>query len=450
MLSGGLTLSDAASTADRRDRARPDARRRGDAACEVDGAAALRGAARLQRRAGARRRGRRRAGGTPRLETVVLDADRRPGPARALRGDARARATSRSSARPPRSSRPTAPSATARIARQHPLGPAGRGVRRARAPSPRTTRTTAPQPGHADGPGDRHVDPGFAPGSARLAAGSPLIDAGTPARARRHGVARGPRRRCPRIADGNGDGVLVRDLGAFELAPPAVPLPAGNLLADPSGEEGGGVGASAAASRASATALPVPVGGRRRRARGGRGVLRRRHERREQRGPGRLGRRGSRPRSTSARRPRRWPGCSAASAPTPTRGPARDVPRAGRTAARRRGAGRADARPSAGTPRAAAARAHRRGPAADASIAVALEARRVGDGELQRRVLRQPRPDRHRAGRAAAARPGRSRPQAVRRRARAQRQGARSTGAGRVPVRLGVRRRDRRALHGRR
>ena len=91
--------------------------------------------------------------------------------------------------------------------------------------------------GRAPGLGDRDVEPGFAPGSARLAPGSPLIDAGSPDALAdtewpedRAGLAR--------IADGNGDGAAVRDLGAYELAPPAVPLPADNLLGDPGAEDG--------------------------------------------------------------------------------------------------------------------------------------------------------------------------------------------------------------------
>jgi hypothetical protein len=95
-----------------------------------------------------------------------------------------------------------------------------------------------PVTGHAQGPGDLSVEPGFAPGSARLAPGSPLVDAGgtDPLAA---GVWEEDRSGLPRIADGNGDGAPVRDVGAFELAPPAVPLPAGNLLGDPGAEHGG-------------------------------------------------------------------------------------------------------------------------------------------------------------------------------------------------------------------
>jgi hypothetical protein len=93
-------------------------------------------------------------------------------------------------------------------------------------------------PGHARGAGDQAVDPGFAPGDPRLPAGSPLIDAGAPEPL---GGAEYPEDRSglPRIADGNGDGAIARDIGAFERAPAAAPVPAGNLLADGGAEEGG-------------------------------------------------------------------------------------------------------------------------------------------------------------------------------------------------------------------
>lgn len=92
--------------------------------------------------------------------------------------------------------------------------------------------------GRADGPGDRHVEPGFAPGSLHLAQGSPLLDAGTPEPL---ADAEWPQDRdgLPRAADGDGDGIARRDPGAFELPPAAVPLPAGNLLRDPGAEDGG-------------------------------------------------------------------------------------------------------------------------------------------------------------------------------------------------------------------
>jgi hypothetical protein len=111
--------------------------------------------------------------------------------------------------------------------------------------------------GHAPGAGDREVEPGFAPGSARLAAGSPLIDAGSP------GVLAGTewpedRSGLPRIADGDGDGLAARDLGAYELAPPAVPLPPGNLLGDPGAEHGGSWSLSGSFARERYGAFPFP------------------------------------------------------------------------------------------------------------------------------------------------------------------------------------------------
>jgi hypothetical protein len=93
--------------------------------------------------------------------------------------------------------------------------------------------------GHAPGPGDREVDPGFTPGSPRPPAGSPLLDAGSPD-ALADTEFPEDRAGVPRISDGNGDGVATRDLGAFELAPAPVPVPPGNLLEDGGAEQGGG------------------------------------------------------------------------------------------------------------------------------------------------------------------------------------------------------------------
>jgi hypothetical protein len=114
-----------------------------------------------------------------------------------------------------------------------------------------------PVAGHTPGVGDRDVDPGFAPGNVRLAPGSPLLDAGSPDALSdtewpedRAGLAR--------IADGNGDGAAVRDLGAYELAPPAVPLPAGNLLGDPGAEDGGAWSLSGSFARERYGAFPFP------------------------------------------------------------------------------------------------------------------------------------------------------------------------------------------------
>jgi hypothetical protein len=95
-----------------------------------------------------------------------------------------------------------------------------------------------PVAGHAAGAGDLSVEPGFAPGSPRLAPGSPLVDAGGTDPLAVLGSWPEDRSGLPRIADGNGDGALVRDIGAFELAPPPVPLPSDNLLGDPGAERG--------------------------------------------------------------------------------------------------------------------------------------------------------------------------------------------------------------------
>ena len=72
----------------------------------------------------------------------------------------------------------------------------------------------------------------------RLPAGSALIDAGSP---QSLGAEEWPedRDRLPRVADGDGDGVLERDPGAFERQPAAIPPAAGNLLLDPGAEAGG-------------------------------------------------------------------------------------------------------------------------------------------------------------------------------------------------------------------
>jgi hypothetical protein len=111
--------------------------------------------------------------------------------------------------------------------------------------------------GHSPGAGDHHVEPGFAPGSARLAPGSPLLDAGSPDAL---AATEWPEDRAglARIADGNGDGAPARDLGAFELAPPPVPLPPGNLLGDPGAEDGGAWSLSGSFARERYGAFPFP------------------------------------------------------------------------------------------------------------------------------------------------------------------------------------------------
>ncbi len=111
--------------------------------------------------------------------------------------------------------------------------------------------------GHPAGPGDRDVDPGFAPGTARPAAGSPLVDAGS-GDALADSDWPEDRAGLARIADGNGDGAATRDPGAFELAPPAVPLPPGNLLRDPGAEQGGGWALSGSFGRERYGSFPFP------------------------------------------------------------------------------------------------------------------------------------------------------------------------------------------------
>jgi hypothetical protein len=82
------------------------------------------------------------------------------------------------------------------------------------------------------------VDPGFAgPGDLRLRPGSPLIDAGQPgslANSDSQEDALG----FVRAADGNGDGVPRRDIGALELQPPPPAPLAGNVLTNPGAEAG--------------------------------------------------------------------------------------------------------------------------------------------------------------------------------------------------------------------
>jgi hypothetical protein len=114
-----------------------------------------------------------------------------------------------------------------------------------------------PVAGRPDGPGDRHVEPGFAPGGLRLAPGSPLLDAGTPETL---ADSEWPQDRdgLPRAADGDGDGIALRDPGAFELPPAAVPVPAGNLLRDPGGEDGGAWATTDGFARERYGAFPFP------------------------------------------------------------------------------------------------------------------------------------------------------------------------------------------------
>ena len=103
------------------------------------------------------------------------------------------------------------------------------------------------------------------PGSRPAACGSaPARRWSTPARPTPSARQEWPEDRggLPRIADGDGDGALARDLGAFELAAAApCALPAGNLLGDPSAEGGGGWAFSGGFARERYGAFPLPVGG---------------------------------------------------------------------------------------------------------------------------------------------------------------------------------------------
>jgi hypothetical protein len=79
------------------------------------------------------------------------------------------------------------------------------------------------------------VDPQFVSATdLRLRAGSPAIDRGAAAPTGRY-----DRDSLPRTADGDGDGVLRRDLGAFERQSAPLGVPAGNLLAMPGAEADG-------------------------------------------------------------------------------------------------------------------------------------------------------------------------------------------------------------------
>jgi hypothetical protein len=86
------------------------------------------------------------------------------------------------------------------------------------------------------GEGNVDSDPQFvAAGDARLRAGSPMIDAGDPAPLAASEPAE-DQAGYVRVVDGRGSGTARRDMGAHEYQPPPVPLPAGNLLANPGAE----------------------------------------------------------------------------------------------------------------------------------------------------------------------------------------------------------------------
>ena len=72
----------------------------------------------------------------------------------------------------------------------------------------------------------------------RPAPGSPVVDRGDPAPLAPGDEPLEDAGGVTRVTDGDGDGAVRRDAGAYELQPPAVPLPAGNVLANPGAEDG--------------------------------------------------------------------------------------------------------------------------------------------------------------------------------------------------------------------
>ncbi len=260
-LRGGLTLSDPASRlldATVAELALSGAARQVD----VSGAAALRGTAVLE--AALVRGGVDALDGTPRVASSVVGREAGP----ALRVRCGAGAAARLDARhvtlagtPGALVQTDCEAAAARIADSILWAPAGVGFD---GPGSMTTARTdyRAQAGRPDGPGDLHVEPGFAPGGLRLSAGSPMVDAGAPDPV---GGQEGSEDRggLPRVADGDGDAALARDLGAYELPPPAVALPAGNLIGDPSAERGAGWAFSGGFTREryGAFALPTAAAG---------------------------------------------------------------------------------------------------------------------------------------------------------------------------------------------
>jgi hypothetical protein len=202
----------------------------------VDGLAEVRGSALLRASLVSGDRGVDAVDGTPRLESVLVDVS--AGPGLRMRCDATLHARHVTLVGTPAAAVTTVcDTSLARISDSNLWPSAGGGFSGpGRVVTDHTNHRAVP--GHAAGPGDLSVEPGFAAGSARLAPGSPLADAGG-GDALAASAWPEDRSGLPRIADGNGDGALVRDLGAFELAPPAVPLPDGNLLGDPGAEHGG-------------------------------------------------------------------------------------------------------------------------------------------------------------------------------------------------------------------
>jgi hypothetical protein len=222
----------------------------------VEGLAELRGSAALRASTVRGDRGVDAVDGTPRLESVLVDVT--AGPGLRVRCDAALQARHVTLVGTPDASVTTVCAASAaRISDSNLWPAAGAGFS---GPGRVVTDHTNHRPvaGHAAGPGDLSVEPGFAPASARLAPGSPLVDAGGTDALAIEGVWPEDRSGLPRIADGNGDGALGRDIGAFELAPPAVPLPAGNLLDDPGAERGGAWTLAGGFARERYGAFPFP------------------------------------------------------------------------------------------------------------------------------------------------------------------------------------------------
>jgi hypothetical protein len=82
------------------------------------------------------------------------------------------------------------------------------------------------------------ADPGFVSATdLRPAAGSPLLDAGEPLPLS-PGEGFWDLGSLVRVADGDGDGAVRRDVGAHERQPAPTPVPAGNVLLNPGAEEG--------------------------------------------------------------------------------------------------------------------------------------------------------------------------------------------------------------------
>jgi len=222
---------------------------------DVEGVAELHGSAILRSATVRGADGVHAVAGTPRLETVLLDLTGGPGLSVGCATTLQARHVTLVG-RPAAVVTTACPNSTARVRDSILWGPPGIGFA---GPGAVVTEHSDYRavPGHAPGAGDREVEPGFAPGGARLAAGSPLVDAGSPDPLAdtdwpedRTGLAR--------IADGNGDGAATRDPGAFELAPPAVPLPPDNLLRDPGAEDGGAWTLNGGFARERYGAFPFP------------------------------------------------------------------------------------------------------------------------------------------------------------------------------------------------